>query len=177
MRKLVESTFVTLDGVMSNPQRWGPAYWDDEHASYAHDLLFNADALLLGRKTYEAFAEAWPARSGDEYTDRINSMPKYVGSRTLEDASWNSTVLSGDVVEEVARLKDQPGQDLLKFGTGEFSKTLLANNLVDEYHFWMFPVVAGSGDHLFEGLDITHLKLVGTTTFKSGIVVLRYASN
>jgi dihydrofolate reductase len=175
MRKLVESTFVTLDGVMSNPQRWGPAYWDDQHAGYAHDLLFNADALLLGRKTYEAFSQAWPARSGDEYTDRINSMPKYVASRTLSEATWNSTVLNGDVVDQVSRLKDQPGQDLLKFGTGEFSKTLLANKLIDEYHFWMFPVVSGGGDHLFEGLDITHLKLVGTTTFKSGIVVLKYA--
>lgn len=175
MRKLIESTFVTLDGVMSNPERWGPAYWDDEHANYAHHLLFNSDALLLGRKTYDVFSQSWPNRTGDGFTDRINTMPKYVASRTLGEATWNSTVLSGDVVTEVARLKDQPGGDLLKYGTGEFSKALLANNLIDEFHFWMFPVVAGSGDRLFEGLDLTHLKLVGTSTFHSGIVVLKYA--
>lgn len=160
---------------MSNPERWGAAYWDDEHANYAHELLFNSDALLLGRKTYDAFSQSWPNRTGDGFTDRINTMPKYVASRTLSEATWNSTVLSGDAVTEVARLKDQPGGDLLKYGTGEFSKALLADNLIDEFHFWMFPVVAGSGDRLFEGLDLTHLKLVGTSTFNSGIVVLKFA--
>ena len=108
MRKLVESTFVTLDGVMSNPQRWGPAYWDDEHAGYAHDLLFNADALLLGRKTYDVFSQTWPTRTGDGFTDRINSMPKYVASRTLSEATWNSTVLSGDVLPRLLASRTSP---------------------------------------------------------------------
>ena len=85
MRKLVESTFMTLDGVINEPQNWSPPYWDEEHAAYASDLLAAADALVLGRKTYEAFAEAWPTRSGDRYADQINAMPKYVASRTLEE--------------------------------------------------------------------------------------------
>lgn len=175
MRKLVESTFVTLDGVISNPQEWSPPYWDEEHAAYARKLLFSADALLLGRATYEGFAEAWPARSGDEYTDRINAMPKHVASRTLTEATWNATVIQGDVAEEVARLKQEPGDGLLKFGTGELDRTLLANGLIDELHFWVFPVLAGSGRRLIDGVETTHLKLVDTTRFASGIVVLTYS--
>lgn len=176
MRKLVESTFITLDGVINDPQNWSPPYWDDQHSKYASELLFAADALVLGRKTYEAFAQAWPTRSGDAYTDRINAMPKYVASRTLRETTWNATVLEGDVAEAVARLKQEPGQDLLKFGTGEVDHTLLQNGLVDELHLWMFPVVAGSGVRLLDGLDTTHLQLVDTTRFDSGIVVLVYAS-
>jgi dihydrofolate reductase len=174
MRKLVESTFVTLDGVIDSPQNWSPPYWDDQHAGYARDLLFAADALLLGRKTYEGFAAAWPQRSGDEYTDRINSMPKYVASNTLTDATWNATILDGDVADAVAKLKEEPGENILKFGTGELDRTLLDHRLVDEYHLWYFPVSVGSGDRLFDGIATT-LDLVDTTRFKSGIVVLKFA--
>ncbi|MGH3387051.1 MAG: dihydrofolate reductase family protein [Nocardioidaceae bacterium] len=175
MRKVVESTFVTLDGVISDPQDWGPPYWDDEHNEYAGELLFASDALLLGRETYEGFAEAWQQRSGDPYTDRINAMPKHVASRTLTETSWNASLLAGDAAEEVAQLKQQEGLNLLKFGTGELSRTLLASRLVDEYHFWVFPVIAGKGDRLFDGFDLTHLDLVRTTPFTSGIVVHAYA--
>lgn len=172
MRKLVESTFMTLDGVISSPEKWGPPYWDDEHASYANDLLFASDALLLGRATYEGFAQAWPQRAGaDDYTDRINAMPKHVASTTLTEATWNASIIEGDVATEVAELKEQPGQNILKFGTGVLDLTLIRHNLVDEFHFWTFPVVVGSGDRLFDGVDITHLKLIDQTTFKSGIVV------
>jgi len=174
MRKLVESTFVTLDGVISEPQTWGRPYWDDDHSAYATKLMDAADALLLGRKTYEGFAQAWPQRSGDAFADKINAMPKYVASNTLESATWNASIIRGDVAAEVAKLKEQPGQGLLKFGTGDFDKTLLQHNLVDEFHFWMFPVAAGGGQRLFEGLDLTHLKLLDTTKFGSGIVVLVY---
>lgn len=174
MRKLVESTFVTLDGVISDPQNWGPPYWDDEHNAYSGKLLFAADALLLGRKTYEGFAQAWPSRSGDEYTDRINSMPKHVASTTLKEAQWNSTIIEGDVAEGVAEIKQQPGEDILKFGTGVLDHTLIEHGLVDEFHLWLFPVVAGGGDRLLDGLGITHLKLEETTRFGSGIVVLTY---
>jgi dihydrofolate reductase len=173
MRKLVESTFMTLDGVINEPQNWSPPYWDEEHAAYASDLLNAADALLLGRKTYEAFADAWPTRSGDRYADQINAMPKYVASRTLENPTWNATVLEGDVPEAVATLKAEDGTNLLKYGTGSFSKTLLEHKLVDEYHFWIFPVLVGSGDRLFEGVQAS-LDLVDTTRFGSGIVVHRY---
>jgi dihydrofolate reductase len=173
MRKLVESTFVTLDGVISTPQVWGRPYWDDEHAQYSLDLLLAAEALLLGRKTYEGFVQAWPSRTGD-HADRINSLPKYVASRTLEEATWNATIIDGDVPEAVAKLKEEDGENILKFGTGELDRPLLEHKLVDEYHFWKFPVATGSGDRLFEGIEAT-LQLLDTTTFGSGIVVATYA--
>jgi dihydrofolate reductase len=175
MRKLVESTFVTLDGVIENPHHWSPPYWDDEHTAYAGKLLFASDALLLGRATYEGFAQAWPARSGDEYTDKINAMPKHVASRTLTEATWNATIIEGDVAEAVALLKDEVGDNLLKFGTGELDRTLLEHGLVDELHFWIFPVLAGSGQRLIDGVDVTHLELIDSTRFGSGIVVNTYA--
>jgi dihydrofolate reductase len=184
MRKLVESTFVTLDGVISDtvpstaprasPEKWGGPFWDDEHSKYAHDLLFSSDALLLGRVTYEGFAESWPSRSGFDFADKINAMPKYVASRTLKDATWNATVLQGDVAAAVSRLKEQPGDNILKYGTGELDRTLMDHDLVDEFHFWMFPLALGAGQRLFDGIDTTRLELVDTKRFKSGIVVLKY---
>ena len=176
--RLVESTFITLDGVISSPQVWGGAkYWDDEYLNYAGELLFAADALLLGRATYEGFAAAWPGRPSDPYTDRINALPKHVASRTLHQADWNATVIEGDVAERVAELKRRPGADLLKFGTGEVDRTLLEHGLIDELHLWVFPVIAGAGERLLEGIGTTHLKLRETTTFASGIVVHTYAPN
>jgi dihydrofolate reductase len=176
MRKLVESTFASLDGVIGSPEKWSGAYWDDDHDQYARKLLFAADALLLGRETYEVFANSWPSRTGDEYSDRINSLPKYVASTTLQEARWNATVIKGDVGDEVAKLKQQPGQNILKFGTGELGRTLMRRNLIDEFHIWLFPIVVGSGTRLFEeGVTPTSMQLVDTTTFRSGIVVLTYA--
>ena len=174
MRKLVESTFMTLDGVISRPQDWSPPYWDDEHTAYAGKLLDPADALLLGRDTYEGFAAAWPGRPG-EYADKINAMPKHVASRTLTETTWNASLIEGDVAEAVAALKDQDGGDIIKYGTGELDRALVENQLVDEFHFWVFPVVVGKGDRLFDGLDLTSLKLVDTSRFESGIVVLVYS--
>jgi dihydrofolate reductase len=171
MRKLVESTFVTLDGSIEEPQSWSPPYWDEEHMAYASKLLTAADALLLGRVTYEGFAEAWPQRSGDPFTDKINAMPKHVASTTLTEATWNASIIQGDVAEAVAALKEEPGGDLLKYGTGALDRTLMAHGLVDELHLWVFPVIAGGGERLFDGFDTTHLKLVDATTFASGIVV------
>ena len=175
MRKLVESTFVTLDGVIGDPQVWGPPYWDDEHMAYASKLLLAADALLLGRVTYEGFARAWPSRTGNDYADRINALPKHVASRTLEDTTWNATVLDGDAADEVAKLKNQPGENILKFGTGELDRALLEHGLLDELHLWIFPVLAGEGQRLIDGIETTHLTLVETTPFRSGIVVNTYA--
>jgi dihydrofolate reductase len=178
MRKIIESTFVTLDGVIQDPQNWSPPYWDDEHLNYNQNLMRTADTMLLGRVTWEGFAQAWPPRAGkgDAFADKFNEMPKYVASRTLRAASWNTTVLKGDAATEVQKLKQQDGGDIIKYGTGEFSRALLAHKLVDEFHFWMFPVVVGSGTRLFDGIDaMTHLKLVDTTTFASGIVILVYA--
>jgi dihydrofolate reductase len=184
VRKLIETTFVTLDGVIADtvpstepqaaPEKWGAPYWDDEHYQLAHNLLFASDALLLGRKTFEGFVDSWPSRSGD-FADRINSLPKYVASRTLEGPlHWNGTLITGDVAGEVARLKQLPGQSILKYGTGELDRLLIQQGLVDEFHFWTFPVVVGGGQRLFNGIDTTHLKLVDSKRFASGIVVHTY---
>ena len=138
-------------------------------------MLFAADALLLGRLTYEGFAASWPSRSGDPIADRFNNLPKYVASRTLTaPLEWNATLIDEDVAEEVTRLKAQSGGDILKFGTGELDRTLMQHTLVDEFHFWIYPVAVGAGQRLFERIDTTHLELVDTTTFASGIVALVY---
>ena len=171
MGKLVESTFVTLDGVISDPQEWSPPYWDEEHMAYAEKLLEPADALVLGRVTYEGFAQAWSARAGNPLADRLNAMPKHVASRTLTETTWNASLIEGDLAAGVAALKEQDGGDLLKYGTGEVDKALLDAGLLDELHLWVFPVVAGGGDRLLDGIDTTHLELVDTSVFSSGIVV------
>ncbi len=186
MRKLIESTFVSLDGVIDDtrpstvsraePQHWGHPYWDADHARYAEQLVNSADALLLGRVTFEAFAQAWSGREGPD-AERMNAMPKYVASRTrTEIAEWNGTLLTGDVAEQVAKLKEQPGGNILKWGTGELDRTLVEHGLIDEFHFWYFPVIVGAGRHLFEGagFDTTHLKLADVDRFDSGIVVHVY---
>jgi dihydrofolate reductase len=185
MRKLIESTFVSLDGVIDDtrpstasraePQRWGQPYWDADHNGYAAKLMEGVDALLLGRVTYEGFAQAWGAQEGP-FADVMNAMPKYVASRTLTETTWNATLLGADVAEEVAKLKEQPGGNILKYGTGELDRTLVEHGLVDEFHFWYFPVVVGAGKHLFEGagFDTTHLKLADIDRFESGIVVHIY---
>jgi dihydrofolate reductase len=183
MRKLIETTFVTLDGVIQDttpsttpqaePSVWGAPFWDDDHADYAESLLFQSDALLLGRVTYQTLSKTWPSRTG-KFADRINAMPKYVASKTLDNPlKWNAKVIDGDLAEEVARLKEQPGQSILKYGTGEIDRVLLANGLIDEFHFWLFPVSVGSGLHLFDGYD-AHLRLTGARTLSSGIIVLTY---
>ena len=175
MRKLIESTFTTLNGVIDNPQRWSPPYWDDEHGAYGQSLMDGVEAQVLGRVTYEGFADAWMQRGGDPFTDHFNAMPKYVASRTLTEWKWNARPLEGDAVEAVAELKQRDGGDLLKYGTGEFSRALIENGLLDELHIWIFPVLVGSGQRLIDGIAITHLELVATTSFKSGIVVNAYA--
>ncbi|MEV5411233.1 dihydrofolate reductase family protein [Thermopolyspora sp. NPDC052614] len=185
MRKIIESTFVSLDGIIDDtrpstasraePHRWGHPYWDDQHAGYAGKLMTEADAMLLGRVTYEAFAQSWGSQTGPE-AQPMNDMIKYAASRTLTETTWNATLLKGDVAEEVAKLKEQPGGNILKWGTGELDRTLVQHGLVDEFHFWYFPVIVGAGKHLFEGagFDTTHLKLADVERFDSGIVVHIY---
>jgi dihydrofolate reductase len=185
MRKIIESTFVSLDGVIddtrpstasrSEPQVWGQPYWDEDHMGYAAKIMTGADTMLLGRVTYEGFAEAWGSQTSPE-ADAMNKMPKYVASRTLTEATWNATILRGDVAEEVAKLKEQPGGNIVKWGTGELDRTLVEHGLVDEFHFWYFPVIVGAGRHLFEGagFDTTHLELADINRFESGIVVHIY---
>lgn len=185
MRKLVESTFVSLDGVISDthpsttsraePQNWGNKYWDEQHNGLAAKLVGEADTLLLGRVTFEGMAEAWSGQS-NPFADKVNAMTKFVASRTLTEAPWGGTVLRGDVAEEIAKIKEQPGANILKWGTGQLDKTLVEHGLVDEFHFWYFPVIVGAGQHLFDGagFDTTHLKLADVNRFDSGIVVHVY---
>src|SRR5437867_7255580 len=120
MRKLIVTEFITLDGVIEAPHQWSFPYWNDEIAKFKHDELFAVDALLLGRVTYEGFAAAWPSRTDEEgYADRINGMPKFVVSTTLDNLAWqNSQMISNEVAERVRDLKRQAGQDVLVFGSG-----------------------------------------------------------
>ena len=160
MSRIVVSEFVTLDGVMEDPggaepfERGGWAFQFDRGAEadqFKLDELVNASALLLGRKTYEGFAAAWPERTDDAgFADKMNSMPKYVVSSTLRDPTWsNTTVLSGDVSGSLAKLKEDVDGDILVAGSRRLVGTLVANDLVDEYRLMVFPVVLGAGEKLF----------------------------
>jgi dihydrofolate reductase len=175
MRRVIVQTEISIDAVLENPQNWAFDYHNDETMKYVRDSLFAADALLMGRVTYEGFAAVWPTRTGDDISDRINSLPKHVASRTLKGPlTWNATLLQGNVAEEVARLKEQPGQDILQYGIGELTRTLLQHGLVDEFRFLVFPVAAGSGERIFEKLDQTPFKLLDTKTFDTGVIALHY---
>jgi dihydrofolate reductase len=186
MRKVIVSEFVTLDGVMEDPS-WTFQFSSEEQERFKFDELAASDALLLGRVTYEGFAAAWPnmmeqyrgprrAALG-EYADMMNGYPKHVVSTTLEEPlEWNnSTLIKGNVAEDVSKLKRQPGKDILVFGSGDLVNTLMRHDLIDEYRLMVFPVVVGSGKRLFgDGGDKTALTLADTKTFGSGIVVLTY---
>ena len=175
MRKLVVSEFVTLDGVFEDPS-WTRQFRSQEGEAFKFAELKAADALLLGRVTYEGFAAAWPgmAEQTGEYGAMMNGYPKYVASSTLEKAEWNASLLRGDLAEEITKLKAQPGRDILVFGSGRLVETLLRHELVDEYRLLVFPVVLGRGRRLFpEGLAIT-LGLVEAKPFSSGVVSLTY---
>ena len=179
MRKIINSTYISLDGVIQNPQDWPAlgASGEDGNALQT-ELLFACDAVLMGRHTYDGFAAVWPARSGDPYSDRINSMAKYVASSTLAGPEWNNTtVIGGDVPAEIARLKDQPGQDIVQYGFGQLSYALLERGLLDELRLWVHPFFVGSGDPddlLARKCPLTELTLARAQTLSSGVVVLSY---
>jgi dihydrofolate reductase len=174
MRKLIESTHVALGG-QTDPLEWAFPYLDGEHARYATELLDSADALLLGRRTYEGLSAAYPAMASTPFVDRMNSIPKFVASKTLTEAAWNATVIPGDVAGFVADLKHQPGGSIVKYGNGPLDQVLMANNLIDEFHLLLAPVAAGSGRHLFEEIpDAPHLSLADVRRFASGELVLIY---
>ncbi len=184
MRKVIVSEFVTLDGVVEDPggaekfERGGWAFQFErgpEGDKFKLDEVMSAGALLLGRKTYEGFAAAWPSRTG-EFADKMNGMPKYVVSTTLEKASWNNTtIIKNDVVEEIARLKAMPGQDILVAGSAKLIHTLMKADLIDEYRLMMYPVVLGKGKRLFEGGNNRHaLRLAEVKPVSSGIIILIY---
>ena len=175
MRKLIESTYVSLDGMVSGNDFWGAQgqYRGDTHTDYAAKLLEPAEALVFGRVTYEVFAATWPPQTGG-IADTLNALPKYVASNTLTEASWNAEILQGDAVEAVAELKEAGDGTLLKYGTGSFSQALLDAGQLDELHLWVFPFIAGSGEALLPGLTTTHLDLAELTRLDNGCVVLTY---
>jgi dihydrofolate reductase len=153
MRRIVAAEYLSLDGVTEDPgpageyehRGWTVPYWNDDIDKWQTDQLFASDALLLGRVTYEEFVASWPSRSGDPFSDRMNSLTKFVASTTLrEPLEWNSTLLEGDVVDAVANLKQQTGDDILIYGSGALVNTLLSHNLIDEYRFMIYPVVASA---------------------------------
>jgi dihydrofolate reductase len=174
MRRIIESTLVSVDGVIGDPQLWAMDYRDKEVQQDALERLSGSDAMLMGRRTYEVFAATWPAQTGD-FADRMNSIPKYVFSSTLERADWNnSTIVRGDVVAEVAKLKEQDGQDLAIYGHGLLSQTLLEHGLLDELRLSIHPLLVGRGKLLFREGETTPLKLVATKSLGTGVVVLSY---
>jgi len=177
VRRAIVSEFVSVDGVIEDPS-WTFQFSSEEQEQFKFDELSASDALLLGRVTYEGFAAAWPQMTEQtgEYGAMMNGYPKYVVSTTLEQAEWNnSTIIKENVSEEISRLKQQSGKDILVFGSGDLLNTLLEHDLVDEYRLMIFPVVVGSGKRLFgEGVDTTALKLLDTRTFGSGVVLLTY---
>jgi dihydrofolate reductase len=176
MRPVINSTFVSLDGVINHMEAWHFDYVE-QAPTLALEQLNASDAMLMGRKTYDIYAAAWPTRH-DEYSDRINAIAKYVVSGTLQAPEWNNTtVLAGDLVDEVRALKATDGRAILMHGFGPVAKTLLREGLLDELHLWYHPVLAGVGegeDLLFEpGLNV-HLDYAGARELETGVVVLSY---
>jgi dihydrofolate reductase len=178
MRNVVAAEYVTIDGVMQDPGGvgeiehggWSSEYFDDELAKYQSDQLLASDALLLGR--------AWPSmeEAEGEFAIRMNALPKFVASRTLnEPLAWNGTLLQGDLPEEVAKLKEQPGENLLIYGSGELVNELHPHGLIDEYRLMVFPVTLGGGKRLFrEGTDMTAVTLTDAQMTSSGVALLTY---
>jgi dihydrofolate reductase len=176
MSNVVVSMFMTLDGVIENPM-WSLEYWNEDVAAFKHDELFSADALLLGRVTYDGFVASWPARSGDDFSDRINSLPKYVASKTLKTPEWNSTVLGEDVVADIRRLKEQPGGDLLVYGSKTLLQALIEHDLVDRYNVLVYPIVLGEGLRMFAAGTTAKLHLVESKAYDTGAVLIIYEPN
>jgi dihydrofolate reductase len=174
MRKLVESTLISLDGVIESPDRWAP--FDQEAGQLAMRDLDNYDAFVMGREGYERLRALWEPITGNPYIEKINAMPKYVASQSLTEVTWNATLLGPDIVGAVEQLKAQPGKDLIKYGTSRLDATLLGAHLIDELRLWIMPVVVGTGQRLFEGIDATsqRLQLADVRKLEGGSVILTY---
>ncbi len=185
MRNLFVTEFVSLDGVMEDPGGaegyehggWSFEFSTPESMKYKLDELNGTDAILLGRVTYEGFAKAWPSVEDDVgFADRMNGLPKYVVSTTLQNADWNnSTIISGNVAEEVAKLKTEDGGDIMIAGSQQLVRTLLEHNLIDEIRLMVSPVILGTGKRIFDGVTGKKvLALADSTTYSSGNLVLTY---
>jgi dihydrofolate reductase len=184
MGRIVVTEFVSLDGVMEDPgggEDFEHGGWSfefsrgEEGDKFKLDETMETEALLLGRRTYEGFAEAWPSRKG-EFADKFNNMPKYVVSTTLDEPEWNnSTVIEGDVAKEVSKLKQQHDGDIVVHGSAQLAQTLLEHDLVDEMRLMVFPVVLGTGKRLFgESSDKKPLRLADSKIVGDGVAILVY---
>jgi dihydrofolate reductase len=185
MRRIVVTEFISADGVIEDPGGaegyrhggWTFKFNDPVGMKYKLDETMDHEAMLLGRVTYEGFAKAWPGMTDEVgFADKMNSMPKYVVSKTLTQADWNnSTILSGDLADEVRALKQQNGGDILVAGSARLVRGLTDLGLVDEYRLMMFPIALGTGKRLFDGIsDAAALTLTDVTPLKSGTVILTY---
>jgi dihydrofolate reductase len=187
MRKVFVTEFVSLDGVMEDPGGaekfvhggWTMSYWSDEIGKFKLDELFASDALLLGRVTFQGFAAAWPSRTDEAgFAQRMNSLPKYVVSTTLDKVEWNNShLIKGNIAREVSELKQQPGQDIMVAGSVTLVHSLMQHDLIDEYRLLVYPVVLGSGKRLFRDLNKATLRSIETRRLSSGVVLLRYQPN
>jgi dihydrofolate reductase len=185
MRKVIVSEFISLDGVIEAPGGedslgalggWTIPYWNEQAAKFKLDEIFGAGALLLGRKTYQGFAAAWPSRTDEEgFADRMNNLPKYIVSTTLKEVAWNnSRLIKENITEAISGLKEQPGQDILVFGSGDLIHTLMQHDLIDEYRLLVYPVVLGRGKRLFQSGIHLRLKLIESTAFSTGVMMVTY---
>ncbi|MDG4839728.1 dihydrofolate reductase family protein [Micromonospora sp. WMMD967] len=178
MRKLINSTYVTLDGVIENPM-WTAPYFDEEAAAFAGSQTEGADALLMGRATYDGFSQAWPAMDeSDPSTGAafFNNVKKYVASTTLTNPTWNNTeVLQGDLIEAVAKLKAQDGKDIVQYGYGSVTAQLVKAGLLDEVRFWIHPVLEGGANLSNPLTDVkATFELIDTRVHKSGVIIASY---
>lgn len=185
MGRLVVTEYVTLDGVIEDPggqstfkdDNWHFPFWSDDVRTWKHEELMEADAYLLGRRTYEEFAGAWPHMTDETgFAARMNHMPKYVVSTTLTEAEWeNSCIVMGDIAQAVAALKQQVDRDILVAGSGQLVRRLHQHDFIDEYRLLIHPIVVGRGAPFFNDLKARRtLSLVETKAFERGIVLLRY---
>ena len=177
MRKIIESTLVSADGVVGSPPLWAMDYRDEEVTRDALERLSGCDAMLIGRGSYELFAAIWPTQT-DDFAQRVNEIRKYVFSSTLDRADWsNSTIVRGDVLTEVAKIKEQDGRDIAVFGHGQLAQTLLEHGLTDEVRLSYHPVLAGAELAQFRNGSKTPLTLVSVKSFRTGVVTLSYQTN
>lgn len=184
VRKVVVSEFVSLDNVMEAPgpdgsgylyAGWTMPYGNEQFMKFKSDELMSGDVMLLGRITYEGFAQAWPERHGDAFSDKMNSMPKYVVTKTLQTTEWNNAhIISSDLQTEVTKLKEAGDGDILVAGSAQLVRGLMASGLVDELRLLIYPVVLGTGNRLFEDNKKMSLKLVRSEAFDSGIIAATY---
>ena len=175
-RRVVASTYITLDGFIDEPGHWSMPFWSKEAGEFKARELAASEAQLLGRLTYEGFAAAWPTMEGTgEFGAKMNAMPKYVASRTLTSATWNATIIPGDVAEFVRGLKAADGGDLLIGGSGRLVDYLTGHDLIDEYRLMVHPILLGDGQkRLFQSVPRRTLRLVDTLRLPNGIVVNTY---